>query len=114
MDLKSEGSSVMSNETLIKKKKKWEICICIVLGIITQFLWAVNLVQMKTFRTYFPDTCTDNSIDNSILFWRMFPVSITGYVKCKYNNIHIQTFSELQHIKWFLCRNASGYIYIIA
>ena len=93
MDLKSEGSSVMNNEALIRKRKNERFAY--ILGTITQFLWAANLVQMKTFRTYFPDTCTDNSI----LFWRMFPVSITGYVICKYNNIHIQTFSELQHIK---------------
>ena len=29
-------------------------------------------------------------------------------------NIHIQTFSELKHLKWFLCRNALAYLFIIA
>lgn len=108
MDLKSERSSAMNNEALIRKRKNERFAY--ILGIITQFLWAINGVQMKTFRTYFPDTYTDNSI----LFWRMFPVTITGYVICKYNNIHIQTFGELKHIKWFLCRNAFAYIFIIA
>ena len=108
MDLMSERSSAMNTEALIKKRKNERFAY--ILGIIAQFLWALNGVQIKTFRIYFPDTYTDNSI----LFWRMFPVTVMGYIICKYYNIHIQTFSELKHLKWFLCRNALAYLFIIA
>ena len=108
MDLMSERSSAMNTEELIKKRKNERFAY--ILGIIAHLLWALNGVQIKTFRIYFPDTYTDNSI----LFWRMFPVTVMGYIICKYYNIHIQTFSELKHLKWFLCRNALAYLFIIA
>ena len=104
----SERSSAMNTEELIKKRKNERFAY--ILGIIANLLWALNGVQIKTFRIYFPDTYTDNSI----LFWRMFPVTVMGYIICKYYNIHIQTFSELKHLKWFLCRNALAYLFIIA
>ena len=107
MDLMSERSSAMNTEALIKKRSNERFAY--ILGTITQFLWAINGVQMKTFRLYFPDNYTDTSV----LFWRMFPVSIMGYIICKYNDIHIQSFSELKHLKWFLCRNALAYFFII-
>ena len=65
---------------------------------------------MKTFRLYFPNNYTDNSV----MFWRMLPPCIIGYIICKYTNIHIQSFSELKHLNWFLCRNALAYLFIIA
>ena len=108
MDLISERSSALDNAELIKKRKNERFAY--ILGIFTQFLWAVNGVQMKTFRLYFPDNYTDNSV----MFWRMLPPCILGYIICKYNNIHIQSFSELKHLNWFLCRNALAYIFIIA
>ena len=104
MDLKSEGSSEMNDEDLIKKRKNERFAY--ILGIVTQFLWALNGVQMKTVRIYFPEEYTDNGV----LFWRMLPVIIIGYIICKYNKVHIQTFSELKHLKWFLLRNALVYI----
>ena len=108
MDLMSERSSALDNEDLIKKRQNERFAY--ILGIFTHFLWAVNGVQMKTFRLYFPNNYTDNSV----MFWRMLPPCILGYIICKYNNIHIQSFSELKHLNWFLCRNAVAYIFIIA
>ena len=108
MDLMSERSSALDNEDLIKKRQNERFAY--ILGIFTHFLWAVNGVQMKTFRLYFPNNYTDNSV----MFWRMLPPCILGYIICKYNNIHIQSFSELKHLNWFLCRNALAYIFIIA
>ena len=106
MDLKSEGSSEMNDEDLIKKRKNERFAY--ILGIVTQFLWALNGVQMKTVRIYFPEEYTDNGV----LFWRMLPVIIIGYIICKYNKVHIQTFSELKHLKWFLLRKL-WFIYAI-
>ena len=53
MDLMSERSSQMDDEKLLEKRKKEKFAY--LLGIVTQFLWALNGVQMKTFRRYFPD-----------------------------------------------------------
>jgi drug/metabolite transporter (DMT)-like permease len=106
-DLISERSSNMDTEQLLNKRKNEKYAY--ILAIITQFLWALNGVQMKTFRTYFPEIYSDNTV----LFWRMFLVTIFGYCICKYKNVHIQSHSELKHLKWFLCRNGTAYIFII-
>ena len=107
MDLISERSSNMNTEQLLERRKNEKFAY--ILAIMTQFLWALNGVQMKTFRKYFPECYSDNTV----LFWRMFIVVIIGYAICKYNNIHIQRHSELKHLNWFLCRNATAYIFII-
>ena len=107
MDLISEGSSNMDTEQLLEKRKNEKFAYT--LAIICQLLWSLNQVQMKTFRTYFPECYSDNTV----LFWRMFVVTVIGYCICKYNNIHIQKHSELKHLNWFLLRNATGYIFII-
>lgn len=107
MDLISERSSNMDTEQLLNRRKneKFAYTLCI----ITQFLWALNGVQMKTFRKYFPECYSDNTV----LFWRMFIVTIIGYCVCKYSRIHIQRHSELKHLNWFLLRNGTAYIFII-
>ena len=46
MDLISERSSKMNDEDLIKKRKNERFAY--ILGIVTQFLWALNGVQMKS------------------------------------------------------------------
>ncbi len=106
MDLMSERSSEMDDKKLLEKRKKEKFAY--LLGILTQFLWALNGVQMKTFRRYFPDYYTDHHV----LFWRLFIVVIIGYSACKYKRVHIQSLSELKHLNWFLCRNATGYFFI--
>lgn len=106
-DLISESSSNMDTEQLLTKRKNEKYAY--ILAIITQFLWALNGVQMKTFRKFFPEIYSDNTV----LFWRMFIVVIIGYSFCKYKNVRIQRHSELKHLNWFLIRNATAYIFII-
>ena len=107
MDLISERSSNMDTEQLINKRKNERFAY--ILAIICQFLWALNGVQMKTFRIFFPEIYSDNTV----LFWRMLLATIIGYSFCKYKGVHIQRHSELKHLNWFLLRNATGYIFII-
>lgn len=106
-DLISERSSNMDTERLLNKRKDERYAY--ILAMITQILWALNGVQMKTFRKFYPECYSDNTV----LFWRMFIVAIIGFGLCKYNNIKIQSHSELKHLYWFLIRNATGYIFII-
>lgn len=108
MDLESERSSNLNTEQLIRKRKDERFAY--IIAIICQLLWALNGVQMKTFRTYFPEIYSDNTV----LFWRMFIVTIMGFCFCKYRNIHIQKHSEIKHLNWFLLRNATAYIFIIS
>ena len=42
----------------------------------------------------------------------MFIVAVLGFCICKYRNVHIQSLSELKHLKWFLLRNATAFIFI--
>ena len=58
----------MDKEKLIIKRRNERFAY--LLGIFTNFLWAINGVQMKTFRLFFPNDYNDNNI----LFWRMLPV----------------------------------------
>jgi drug/metabolite transporter (DMT)-like permease len=74
----------------------------------TQGLCALNGVQIKTFRRYFPKEYSDNSV----LFWRMFIVAVLGYIICKYKKVYILSLSEQKHLKWFLLRNATAFIFI--
>ena len=106
-DSMSERSSNMDDEKLLLKRKNERYAY--ILGILTQMLWALNGVQIKTFRRYFPEDYSDNSA----LFWRMFIVAVLGFCICKYRKIHIQRLCEIKHLKWFLCRNANAYIFII-
>lgn len=105
-DLISERSSNMDDIKLLEKRKNERFAY--ILGMFTQALWALNGVQIKTFRRFFPECYSDNSC----LFWRMFIVAILGFCICKYRNIHIQSISELKHLKWFLLRNATAFIFI--
>ena len=105
-DLISERSSNMDDAKLLEKRKNERFAY--ILGMFTQALWALNGVQIKTFRRYFPE----NYSDNSCLFWRMVIVAIMGFCICKYRKIHIKTLSEQKHLKWFLLRNATAFIFI--
>ncbi len=105
-DLISERSSNMDDVKLLEKRKNERFAY--ILGMFTQVLWALNGVQIKTFRRYFPECYSDNSV----LFWRMFIVAILGYCICKYRNIYIKKLWEQKNIKWFLFRNGTAFIFI--
>ena len=102
----SKTISLINEEEFTKKRKNENFAYFI--GVLSQFFWGLNVVQMKTFIKYFPDCYSDNSV----LFWRMSTTTLIGYCLCKYKNIHIQRFVEINNKKWFLLRNATAYIYI--
>ena len=107
MDKMSERSSNLDDEQLARKRGRERIAY--ILCIIAQLLWAINGIQMKSYRVIYPEYFTDNNV----LFWRMLVVMILGYVFCKIKNIHIQGYNEIKHMKWFLIRNATAYIFIL-
>ena len=76
-DLASINTELLTNE-LRQKKRKMER-LAYIYGIISQFLWAIVSIQIKTMITFFPDTYTLNTI----AFYRTFPLGIVGYYLCR-------------------------------
>ena len=104
--LLSAHSSVLGSEDLALKRKNENFAYT--LGILAQFIWAINGLQLKTFQAYYLNDFTNNSA----VFWRSLPVAPLAYIICKKNNIHITTHSEVKHIVWFYFRNLGNYVTI--
>ena len=73
-DIYSISSSQLNDEMLKEKRRKEKIGA--VIGIIAQFIWAINSIQLKTYKTFFPDDFSNNSL----VFWRSLrEVFLFGY-----------------------------------
>ena len=104
--LASEHSSMLDSEKLALKRKNENFAYT--LGILTQLVWSINGLQLKTFQPYYLDTFSNNSA----VFWRSLPLAPLAYYICKKNRIHITTHSEVKHIVWFYFRNLGNYVTI--
>ena len=93
------------NEEQLREKRKNE-SYAYIIGIISQFIWALNSVQIKTFEPWFPDVFTYNSL----LLWRSIPIWALGYYFCKKKNIHIIPVSLIKYKFWFFLRSFGNYI----
>ena len=106
-DLASINTELLSEE--LKKEKRKREYIAYIYGVISQFMWAVNNIQIKTMITFFPDTFTLNTI----AFYRNLPLIFIGYYFCKRKNIQIHTWSNIQRKFWFLVRHFGFYLMIV-
>ena len=106
-DLASINTELLSEE--LKKEKRKREYIAYIYGVISQFMWAVNNIQIKTMITFFPDTFTLNTI----AFYRNLPLIFIGYYFCKRKNIQIHTYSNIQRKFWFLVRHCGFYLMIV-
>ena len=106
-DLASINTELLSDE--LKKEKRKREYIAYIYGVISQFMWAVNNIQIKTMITFFPDTFTLNTI----AFYRNLPLIFIGYYFCKRKNIQIHTWSNIQRKFWFLVRHFGFYLMIV-
>jgi drug/metabolite transporter (DMT)-like permease len=104
----SEVSSLLlSDDKLLEKRRNERFAY--LLGVFTQFLWALNSFQMKTYNPSFPE-CFSN---NSVILWRSIPVMAIGYFLCKYRNIRITPHREVKHLFWFYVRHFGNYFCVI-
>ena len=103
----SEESSLLNEEELDQKRRNERFAY--LLGVVTQFLWALNSFQMKTYNPKFPE-CFSN---NSVILWRSIPVMVIGYFSCKYKKIRITPHREVKHIFWFYVRHLGNYFCVI-
>ena len=106
-DLASINTELLSEE--LKKEKRKREYIAYIYGVISQFMWAVNNIQIKTMITFFPDTFTLNTI----AFYRNLPLIFIGYYFCKRKNIQIHTWNNIQLKFWFLVRHFGFYLMIV-
>ena len=98
-DIKSTHSSLLDDAALYKKRQDEKFAVTI--GIITQLIWGINGIQVKSFAKLFPKVYTVNSC----IFWRILPVTIAAYYICKYKGHKITPHNEIKHFKWFVIRN---------
>ena len=106
-DLKSIDSNLLNEEQLLEKRKNERYAY--IVGIITQLVWALNTIQIKTYEPWFPGSFSINSL----AFWRSLPIWIMGYYLCKKKNIRIIPVSEIKYKFWFYMRSFGNYIGII-
>ena len=106
-DLSSINTELLTSELKAEKRKKERISY--IYGIISQLMWAIVSIQIKTMITFFPDYYTLNTI----AFYRTFPLGIIGYCLCKKKNIRIRRFSDIQHKFWFIIRNVGFYAMVV-
>ena len=106
-DLSSINTELLSEE--LKKEKRKKEYIAYIYGVISQFMWAVNNIQIKTMITFFPDTFTLNTI----AFYRNLPLIFVGYYACKKKNIRIHTWNDIHRKFWFLIRHFGFYLMIV-
>ena len=105
-DIYSISSSQLNDEMLKEKRRKEKIGA--VIGIIAQFIWAINSIQLKTYKTFFPDDFSNNSL----VFWRSLPLWVLGYFFCWKKGVRIKPLSAIHHKFWFVARSFGNYVSI--
>ena len=103
----SEKSSLLSEDKYIQKRKNERFAYF--LGIFTQFLWALNGLQLKSYQPHFPESFTTNAV----VLWRSIPVMIIGYTLCQYKKLRITPHREVKHIVWFYFRHLGNYFCVL-
>ena len=79
------------------------------MAVCSQFFWATSNIQLKTYRSFFPQ----NFSTQSLTFWRSFSICLIGYVMIKRKNERITPLNEIQNKFWFYLRSAGNYCIIV-
>jgi len=98
------SSSLMSDNS----KKKRDLY-AFFMGVISQFFWGISNIQLKTYRGFFPDVFSTQSLT----FWRSFSICIIGYIMVYKKNLKITPLNEIKYKFWFYLRNLGNYIFIV-
>ena len=97
-------SELLTKEELKRKRQKERIGY--IIGILSQLVWALNSIQIKTYEPWFPQSFSNNSL----LLWRSIPIWFMGYYFCKSKHIYIKPVKEINHKFWFFLRSFGNYI----
>ena len=79
------------------------------MAVCSQFFWAVSNIQLKTYRTFFPQDFSTQSLT----FWRSLSICLIGYIMIKRKNERITPLNEIQNKFWFYLRSAGNYCIIV-
>ena len=97
-------SSDLNEEELQEKRKNERYAY--IIGILSQLVWALNSIQIKTYEPWFPGVFSNNSL----LLWRSLPIWVLGYYFCKKKNIYIVPVGKIKYKFWFFFRSFGNYI----
>lgn len=97
----------MDDEMKLQKRKNDRLAI--IYGLIAQVVWAFNGIQLKSYKSLFPNAFSNNSL----VFWRSVPIWGLGYLFSKRANIEIIPLSKIKHINWFMIRSAGNYFGVV-
>ena len=100
-------SSLLNDEMLQQRRKNERHALFV--GIFAQLIWAFNGIQLKTYRTFFPDAFSNNSL----VFWRSIPIWVLGYIFAKRNGYEITPHSQIKHKIWFFSRSLGNYFGVV-
>ena len=106
-EILSMKSDLLTEEYLSIKRKNENFAY--IVCILTQFVWAIQGLQLKTYHIWFPKTYKINSF----IFWRNIGVVSLGYIMCKYKKIEITKPNKIKNKLWFYIRNVGIYICIV-
>ena len=98
------SSSLFSDRT----KRKRDLYAFFV-GVISQFFWGISNIQLKTYRIFFPE----NFSIQSLAFWRSFSICLIGYFTIKYKKARITPLNEVKNKFWFYLRSFGNYFVIV-
>ena len=98
------SSSLMSDNS----RKKRDLY-AFFMGVISQFFWGISNIQLKTYRGFFPDAFSTQSLT----FWRSFSICVIGYVMVSWKKARITRLNEIQNKFWFYLRSCGNYFIIV-
>ena len=105
-NIDNNNSTFQLNDEYESKKERNNKRKGIIIGIVSQFIKALNLIQLKTYNSFFPD---DFSI-NSLIFWRSLSIWALGYILCLKKGIRIKPLNAIRKKNLFFLRNFLDYI----
>lgn len=80
-----------------------------IMGVISQFFWAMSNIQLKTYRVFYPN----NFSTQSVTFWRSFTICLISYIFILKKNQKITSINEIKYKFWFFLRNIGNYIFLL-
>lgn len=95
----SINSDLLDDEMKLNKKTNDNYAIMV--GLLSQLLWAFVGLQLKSFRILFPEDFSNTSV----AFWRSVSICSLAYYFIKKNNIQITPLTQIQNKFWFGLRN---------
>ena len=100
--------SLSSSSSKDKTKRRRDLY-AFIIGVISQFFWGMSNIQLKTYRKFFPNHFSTQSLT----FWRSFSICIIGYIMVYKKNLKITPLNEIKYKFWFYLRNLGNYIFIV-